>query len=124
MTAALALDHAAFGYAGVTRVEDLTFQLPTGAALALIGPNGSGKSTLLRGILGLADRTAGSIRVLDMAPDRARRAVGSLPQADTRDTTLPITLRQVVTMGLYRSRGRWARLVVPGEQRWPPHLNG
>lgn len=105
MTAALALNQAAFGYAGVTRVEGLTLELPEGAALALIGPNGSGKSTLLRGILGLADRTAGSVRVLGTAPDRARRSVGSLPQADTRDTTLPVTLRQVVTMGLYRSRG-------------------
>nr|WP_237467636.1 ABC transporter ATP-binding protein [Leucobacter chromiireducens] len=79
--------------------------LPAGAALALIGPNGSGKSTLLRGILGLADLTAGSVSVLGTSPDRARRLVGSLPQADTRDTTLPVTLRQVVTMGLYRARG-------------------
>ncbi len=105
MTAALALDQAAFGYAGTTRVEGLTLALPAGSALALIGPNGSGKSTLLRGILGLADLTAGSVQVLGRDPERARRLVGSLPQADTRDTTLPVTLRQVVTMGLYRSRG-------------------
>lgn len=105
MTAALTLDQAAFGYAGTTRVEGLTLALPEGAALALIGPNGSGKSTLLRGILGLAERTAGTVQVLGTAPDRARARVGSLPQADTRDTTLPVTLRQVVTMGLYRSRG-------------------
>lgn len=105
VTAALELRDAAFGYAGTTRVDDLTLTLPAGAALALIGPNGSGKSTLLRGILGLAELTAGSISVLGAAPDRARRRVGSLPQADTRDTTLPVTLRQVVTMGLYRSRG-------------------
>ena len=102
---ALALADAAFGYDGVARVEGLTLEVPTGAAVALIGPNGSGKSTLLRGILGLADRTAGTVQVLGEAPDRARRHIGSLPQADTRDATLPITLRQVVTMGLYRSRG-------------------
>ncbi|SJN09636.1 Manganese ABC transporter, ATP-binding protein SitB [Leucobacter sp. 7(1)] len=105
MTAALTLTDAAFGYGGTTRVDELTLSLPEGAALALIGPNGSGKSTLLRGILGLADLTAGSVSVLGTTPDRARRLVGSLPQADTRDTTLPVTLRQVVTMGLYRSRG-------------------
>ncbi|GAA1619231.1 ATP-binding cassette domain-containing protein [Leucobacter chromiireducens] len=105
MTAALTLTDAAFGYAGTTRVDELTLSLPAGAALALIGPNGSGKSTLLRGILGLADLTAGSVSVLGTSPDRARRLVGSLPQADTRDTTLPVTLRQVVTMGLYRARG-------------------
>lgn len=105
MTAALSFTNAAFGYAGVTRVEDLTFDVPEGAAVALIGPNGSGKSTLLRGILGLAELTAGSVEVLGTTPERARRRIGSLPQADTRDATLPVTLRQVVTMGLYRSRG-------------------
>ena len=103
--AALVLEGAAFGYHGTSRVEGLTLAVPVGAAVALIGPNGSGKSTLLRGILGLAELTGGSIRVLGETPDRARRRIGSLPQADTRDATLPVTLRQVVTMGLYRSRG-------------------
>lgn len=102
---ALALDGAAFGYAGVTRIEGLTLSVPAGAAVALIGPNGSGKSTLLRGVLGLAQLTAGSARVLGTTPTAARPRTGTLPQADTRDTSLPLTLRQVVTMGLYRSRG-------------------
>ncbi|GAB2564637.1 ABC transporter ATP-binding protein [Leucobacter ruminantium] len=102
---ALSLVGAAFGYDGVTRVERLTLEVPAGTAVALIGPNGSGKSTLLRGILGLAELTAGEVRVLGETPRRARRFVGTLPQADTRDANLPLTLRQVVTMGLYRSRG-------------------
>ena len=110
MSAALVLDDAAFGYAGVTRVERLTLDVPAGSAVALIGPNGSGKSTLLRGILGLAELTAGSMRVLGTTPERARRRIGSLPQADTRDTTLPLTLRQVATMGLYRSVGPLGRV--------------
>lgn len=103
--AALQFESAAFGYAGVARVEHVTAQFPAGSAVALIGPNGSGKSTLLRGILGLAELTSGSIEVLGTTPKLARRLVGSLPQADTRDTQLPITLRQVVTMGLYRGLG-------------------
>lgn len=102
---ALSLSGAAFGYGGRTRVEGLTLEVPEGSAVALVGPNGSGKSTLLRGILGLADLTAGGARVLGEAPGRARPRIGSLPQADTRDAALPVTLRQVVTMGLYRSRG-------------------
>ncbi|QIM17635.1 ABC transporter ATP-binding protein [Leucobacter coleopterorum] len=108
--AALSLKGAAFGYAGITRVRGLTFDVPAGAAVALIGPNGSGKSTLLRGILGLAELTDGSIEVLSESPSRARRHIGSLPQADSRDVTLPVTLRQVVTMGLYRSLGPFARV--------------
>ncbi|MFT4231413.1 MAG: ABC transporter ATP-binding protein [Leucobacter sp.] len=102
---ALSLSGAAFGYDGTTRVRSLDLEVPEGAAVALIGPNGSGKSTLLRGILGLAELTAGELRVLDTSPERARRAIGALPQSDTRDASLPVSLRQVVTMGLYRSRG-------------------
>lgn len=102
---ALVLSDAAFGYAGTTRVEGLSLTVQAGSAVALIGPNGSGKSTLLRGILGLADLTGGRIEVLGTTPERARKWTGSLPQADTRDATLPITLRQAVTMGLYRQLG-------------------
>lgn len=102
---AIRLRDAAFGYVGVTRVDDLTIEIARGSAVALIGPNGSGKSTLLRGILGLADLTQGSISVLGTTPEKARKHIGYLPQADTRDATLPVTLRQVVTMGLYRNRG-------------------
>ncbi|UOQ59262.1 ABC transporter ATP-binding protein [Leucobacter rhizosphaerae] len=110
MTSALSFHDAAFGYAGVTRVERLSLEIPSGAAVALIGPNGSGKSTLLRGVLGLADLTAGRVEVLGDTPARARRHIGSLPQADSRDTTLPVSLRQVVTMGLYRSVGPLGRI--------------
>ncbi|KIP51492.1 metal ABC transporter ATP-binding protein [Leucobacter komagatae] len=108
--AALHLAGAAFGYGGVTRVEDLDLVVPEGAAVALIGPNGSGKSTLLRGILGLADLTAGSVRVLGETPEAARRSVGTLPQSDARDTSLPVTVRTVVTMGLYREAGPFGRI--------------
>lgn len=107
---ALALRNAAFGYGITTRVDGLDFEVPRGAAVALIGPNGSGKSTLLRGVLGLADITEGSIEVLGRTPDAARQFVGTLPQSDARDTSLPVTVRQVVTMGLYRKLGPLGRL--------------
>ncbi|GAA1585944.1 metal ABC transporter ATP-binding protein [Leucobacter aridicollis] len=107
---ALALDGASFGYGGETRVQNLTLDVPTGAAVALIGPNGSGKSTLLRGILGLADLTGGAVRVLGEAPAAARRNVGTLPQSDARDTSLPVTVRTVVGMGLYREAGAFGRI--------------
>lgn len=107
---ALELIDAAFGYGGETRVEALDLNVPRGAAVALIGPNGSGKSTLLRGILGLADRTSGSVRVLGTTPEAARRSVGTLPQSDARDTSLPVTVRAVVGMGLYREAGAFGRI--------------
>jgi len=102
---ALRLRGAAFGYSGRSRVSGLTLEVAAGSAVAVIGPNGSGKSTLLRGILGLAELTAGEIEVFGGEPAKALRRIGSLPQADTRDSNLPLSLRQVVAMGLYRELG-------------------
>lgn len=102
---AVSLRDAAFGYAGRSRVSRLTLDIEQGSAVALIGPNGSGKSTLLQGILGLSELTEGSITVLGTTPAAARRQTGSLPQADSRHSDLPVSLRQVVSMGLYRAIG-------------------
>lgn len=48
----------------VTVFDGLSFQLGTGASLALTGPSGSGKSTLLNILCGLEPAGAGKIRVL------------------------------------------------------------
>lgn len=101
----ITLIEAAFGYDGVNRVEDLNLRIESGTAVALIGPNGSGKSTLLRGLLGLAELTAGKVSVLGGTPVEARKRAGFLPQADHRENSLPLTVEQVVAMGLYRTLG-------------------
>lgn len=102
---AIELVGASFGYRGQTALADIDATIEAGSAVALIGPNGAGKSTLLRGILGLAEVTGGTLRVLGGSPRSALERVGSLPQADHRDTELPVTVRQAVTMGLYRALG-------------------
>lgn len=102
---ALVLTDAVFGYAGRPVLTDITATVRPGDAVALIGPNGSGKSTLLNGILGLNDHLSGSVTVLGTSPRAARAHVGLLPQASQRQESLPVTVRQVVEMGLYRSLG-------------------
>lgn len=48
-------------FGGVTAVDDVTFSLGRGEALAVIGPNGAGKSTLLRLLSGAAKPDSGTI---------------------------------------------------------------
>ncbi len=49
-------------FGGLTALNKVDLQVPTGSVVAVIGPNGSGKSTLFNAITGLLDNTEGSIR--------------------------------------------------------------
>jgi cobalt/nickel transport system ATP-binding protein len=62
---AVEFDHVGFTYEGAPSpaLEDVSFSVTSGEALALMGPNGSGKSTALRLIVGLDHPQAGRVRV-------------------------------------------------------------
>ena len=80
----------------------VTGQVPAGQALALVGPNGSGKTTLMRALLGMVVVSSGRVRVNGAAPGRAPRgSVGYVPQVSDLDPTFPVTVREVVQMGMY-----------------------
>lgn len=102
---------AAFSYGGPPALSGVTAAVAPGEALALIGPNGSGKTTLLRGILRAVDVAEGELRVLGVAPGKVRRgAIGYVPQVTDLDPTFPVSVRQVVEMGLYGELGWWRRI--------------
>ena len=90
-------------------VRDATFTVPAGASTALIGPNGSGKSTLLHAIAGLHPPRDGALRVLGER-EPGRDEIAYVPQHLHANQHLPISAREVVTMGCYARRGPWGRL--------------
>ncbi len=84
-----------------------TFAVPTGTVAALIGPNGSGKSSVLRAAAGLLEPVAGTLEV----PARARRGgVALVLQTTEVDASLPLTVREAVTMARYPHRGVLRRM--------------
>lgn len=90
-------------YDGTIAVDKSSFRVPTGKVTAVIGPNGSGKSTLLNGIAGLLRPISGTITVHALHP--------SYVLQNTRvNESLPITVREVVTMGRYPTVGAYGRL--------------
>ncbi len=97
-----------FKYGSRTAVAPSSLCIPEGSITAIIGPNGSGKSTLLNGIAGLSEPAAGSIEVLPI-DDRQRR-VSYVLQTTKVNESLPITVREVVTMGRYPSTGAYGWL--------------
>lgn len=77
---------------------------------ALVGPNGSGKSTLLHLVAGLLEPTSGRISVFGMEPKRARSRVGYVLQNQGTSPHLPVTAREVVSLGRSPSVGPFRRL--------------
>jgi zinc/manganese transport system ATP-binding protein len=89
------------GYDRHPAVHHLDGVVETGALIAVVGPNGAGKSTLFKGIMGTLKPLAGSIECNGFDP----RDIAYLPQAAEIDRSFPITVYDMVAMGLWRSTG-------------------
>jgi len=92
------------GYGGVRVLDKIDLDIPEGAFLPFVGPNGGGKTTLLRSILGFVKPEHGEIGF-----GRPEIKLGYVPQQKSIDPLFPVSLRQIVTMGLYRELGYWQR---------------
>ncbi|BBF93656.1 zinc ABC transporter ATP-binding protein AztA [Blastochloris tepida] len=89
------------GYERHPAVHHLDGTVAEGELLAVVGPNGAGKSTLLKGI-------AGALRPLDGRIERfgvKAREIAYLPQIAEIDRSFPITVYDMVAMGLWRRAG-------------------
>jgi len=101
MNAALQFNNLTLGYDRHPAVHHLTGTVDDGALLAVIGPNGAGKSTLLKGIVGV-------LPPLDGAIERAhvrKQDTAYLPQIAEIDRSFPITVYDLVAMGLWKRAG-------------------
>lgn len=74
------------GYGRTMVLHDITIEVPTGGAVAIMGHNGAGKTTLLRAAVGLLPVRSGAV-LLDgedltrLRPSaRVRRGLGYVPQ--------------------------------------------
>jgi len=89
------------GYDRHPAIHHLNGEVAPGTLLAVVGPNGAGKSTLFRGITGLLKPLSGTVGRGGLQP----RAIAYLPQIAEIDRSFPISVFDLVGMGLWRARG-------------------
>jgi lipooligosaccharide transport system ATP-binding protein len=81
-------------------VAGVTFEIRRGECFGLLGPNGAGKTTTLRLALGLIEPDGGTIELMgEPVPrhaQRARLAVGVVPQFDNLDPDFTVTENLIV----------------------------
>jgi zinc/manganese transport system ATP-binding protein len=100
---AIVLHDLTLGYDRHPAVHHLDATIPSGSLTAIVGPNGAGKSTLLKGIVGA------------LAPLEGRITLGGtrtayLPQQAEIDRSFPVSVRDLVAMGLWAEIGPFGRI--------------
>ena len=103
------INNLSFSYNGDPVLRDVNFSVRQRDFIAIIGPNGGGKTTLLKLILGLLKPDAGKILVDGQAPPKASACIGYVPQNVHMNSRFPITAMDVVLMGKFDPKKRWAR---------------
>ena len=81
-------------------LDDVTFRINKGKKVAVVGPNGGGKSTLFNAIAGIVPIVNGSLKINGLSPKEAKGSISYVPQRDLINRNFPLSVKQVVEMGL------------------------
>lgn len=101
MTASVAFENLTLGYERLPAVQQLETVIAAGSLTAVVGPNGAGKSTLLKAIMGALSPLEGRVH-LDGFCDED---IAYLPQQSEIDRSFPMSVIDLVAMGLWREIG-------------------
>lgn len=100
------LENLTVAYRRHPAVHHLTGQFSPGSLTAIVGPNGAGKSTLLKAIMGTIRPESGRIDISGIK----QRDIAYLPQISEVDRSFPISVLDLVAMGLWRQSGGFGRI--------------
>ncbi|SER06000.1 zinc/manganese transport system ATP-binding protein/zinc transport system ATP-binding protein [Nitrosomonas sp. Nm51] len=83
----------------------LSLQIESGQFVGIVGPTGCGKTTLLKTILGAQTVFCGRVLLNGQPVEQVRnKKIGYIPQLESVDWSFPVTVEDVIMMGLYPGR--------------------
>lgn len=95
-------DHADLAYGKDIVLRDVSLKFEKGDLVGIVGPSGSGKTTLLKSLLGLTNISSGKVAVGgEIISGDPPPGIGYVPQLETVDWNFPVTVEQIVMMGLH-----------------------
>lgn len=107
---ALVIEDLSVAYERNRVLSDVHIKIASGKLVGIIGPNGAGKSSLLKAIMEIIPKISGQIMVFGEPYAIHRSLTAYVPQRNSVDWDYPVTVLDVVAMGLYRQIG-WFKKV-------------
>ena len=96
-------DNVSGGYEGELTLNNINLVIQKGEFIGMLGPSGSGKTTLLKSVLGDIRIYSGEIIINGGNINKNELNIGYVPQLETIDWNFPITVRQLIEMGIIRT---------------------
>ncbi len=82
-------------------LKEINVEIEHGDCVAVIGPNGAGKTTFIKTINGLTVYSQGTVNIFGNALNQEiKRKIGYIPQNNNFDALMPISVREVISIGL------------------------
>ena len=110
---AIDFQNLTLGYNRHPAVSQLQTEILEGSLTAIVGPNGAGKSTLLKGVVGALTPIDGRVVVGSIG----RENMAYLPQQSDIDRSFPLSVADIVAMGLWREIGPFGWLGIKRRAR-------
>jgi len=114
------IENAVVSYREDVALRGVSLRVQSGEFVGIVGPNGAGKTTILTIINGLGKLLHGQVSVLGhyLTPGNGhslRKRVGYVPQVQSIDPRMPMSVREVAMIGRYGLLGLFRR---PSRHDW------
>ena len=87
-------------------LKNINIDINKGDCVSISGHNGAGKTTLFKLINGLIKPTSGTIKIFDnQLNSEIKKQIGYIPQINKFEENIPITVKQVIEIGITARKG-------------------